>query len=41
VPEDKIIREAILREAHESAYSIHPESTRCIWILRRDIGGMV
>jgi len=28
VPEDKAIREAILREAHESAYSIHPQSTK-------------
>jgi hypothetical protein len=28
VPEDKAIREAIMREAHESAYSIHPESTK-------------
>jgi hypothetical protein len=28
VPEDKVIREAIMREAHESAYSIHPGSTK-------------
>jgi transposase InsO family protein len=28
VPEDKAIREVILREAHESAYSIHPRSTK-------------
>jgi hypothetical protein len=28
VPEDKAIRDAILREAHESAYSIHPRSTK-------------
>jgi hypothetical protein len=28
VPEDKAIREAILREAHESAYSIYPGSTK-------------
>jgi hypothetical protein len=28
VPEDKNIRGAILREAHESAYSIHPGSTK-------------
>jgi hypothetical protein len=28
VPEDKAIREAILREAHESAYSLHPGSTK-------------
>ena len=41
VPEDKAIREAILHEAHESAYSIHPGSTKMYldlkekyWILR-------
>jgi hypothetical protein len=28
VPEDKAIREVILCEAHESAYSIHPGSTK-------------
>jgi hypothetical protein len=28
VPEDKALREAILREAHESAYSIHLGSTK-------------
>jgi hypothetical protein len=28
VPEYKAIREIILREAHESAYSIHPRSTK-------------
>ena len=28
MPEDKAIREAILREAHESAYSIHLRSTQ-------------
>jgi hypothetical protein len=28
VPKVKAIREAILREAHESAYSIHPRSTK-------------
>ena len=28
VPEVKAIRDAILREAHESAYSIHPRSTK-------------
>ena len=27
VPEIRDIRDAILREAHESAYSIHPGST--------------
>jgi hypothetical protein len=34
VPEDKTIREAILREAHESAYSIHPGSTKMYLDLR-------
>jgi hypothetical protein len=28
VPRNKAIREAILREAHKSAYSIHPRSTK-------------
>ena len=28
VPKDKAIREAILHEAHESAYFIHPGSTK-------------
>jgi hypothetical protein len=28
VPEDQVIRQAILREAHESAYYIHPGSTK-------------
>ena len=28
VPEIKAIRDAILREAHESTYSIHPGSTK-------------
>ena len=33
VPENKAIREAILREAHESAYSIHPGSTKtCLYL---------
>jgi hypothetical protein len=34
VPEDKTIRKAILREAHESAYSIHPGSTKMYLDLR-------
>jgi hypothetical protein len=34
VPEDKTIREAILSEAHESAYSIHPRSTKMYLDLR-------
>ena len=28
MPEIKSIREMILREAHDSAYSIHPDSTK-------------
>ena len=28
VPKNKAIRDAILHEAHESAYSIHPRSTK-------------
>jgi hypothetical protein len=28
VPEDQSIRQIILREAHESAYSIYPGSTK-------------
>jgi hypothetical protein len=28
VPENKVVRKAILREAHKSAYSIHPGSTK-------------
>ena len=39
VPEVKSIRESILREAHDSAYSIHPRVLKCILILKRDIGG--
>jgi hypothetical protein len=34
VPEDKTIREVILREAHESTYSIHPGSTKMYLNLR-------
>jgi hypothetical protein len=34
VPKDKTIREAILREAHESAYSIYPRSTKMYLDLR-------
>jgi hypothetical protein len=34
VPEDKTIRKAILREAHESAYSIHHGSTKMYLDLR-------
>ena len=40
VPEDKAIREAILREAHESAYSIHPSSTKMYLDLKEKYGRM-
>jgi hypothetical protein len=35
VPEIKEIRESILREAHDSAYSIHPGSTKMYHDLKR------
>ena len=40
VPEIKAIRDAILREAHESAYSIHPRSTKMYLDLKEKYGGM-
>jgi hypothetical protein len=40
LPEVKAIRYTILQEGHESAYSIHPGSTKMYLILRRSIGGM-
>jgi hypothetical protein len=33
IPEIKEIRESILREAHDSAYSIHPRSNKMLRIL--------
>jgi hypothetical protein len=41
VPNLKPIKESILREAHDSAYSIHPGSTKMYKDLKPDIGGMV
>jgi hypothetical protein len=41
VPNLKPIKESILREAHDSAYSIHPGSTNMYKDLKPDIGGMV
>jgi hypothetical protein len=50
VPEDQVIRQAILCEAHESAYSIHPGSTKMYldlkqkywWVgLKRDVAEYV
>jgi hypothetical protein len=40
VPDLKEIKESILREAHDSAYSIHPGILKCTMISRVDIGGM-
>jgi hypothetical protein len=41
VPNVKELKEKILREAHESAYSIHQEEIRCTMISRPLIGGTV
>jgi hypothetical protein len=41
VPEIKELRETILKEAHNLAYSIHPGSTKMSQHLKQDIGGMV
>jgi hypothetical protein len=41
VPDLKPIKESILREAHDSVYSIHPGSTKMYKDLKPDISGMV
>jgi hypothetical protein len=41
VPNVEELKDKILHEAHESAYSIHPRGLRCTMILRPLIGGMV
>jgi hypothetical protein len=41
VPEIEHLRQLILREAHDSAYSIHPGSTKLYKDLKESIGGMV
>jgi hypothetical protein len=41
LPNVKELKDKILHEAHESAYSIHPRGIRCTMILRPLIGGMV
>jgi hypothetical protein len=41
VPNLKPIKELILREAHDSAYSIHPDSTKMYKDLKTNIGGTV
>jgi hypothetical protein len=40
VPNVKELKDKILREAHESTYSIHPGGIRCTMISRPIIGGM-
>jgi hypothetical protein len=40
VPEVKVIHETIMQEAHESAYSIHPESTNMYLDLKEKYCGM-
>jgi hypothetical protein len=40
VPHVKELKDKILREVHESAYSIHPGGIRCTMISRPLIGGM-
>jgi hypothetical protein len=40
VPEIKHLRETILKEAHNSAFSIHPGSTKMYQDLNRNTGGM-
>ena len=40
VPENKAIQDAIHREAHESAYSIHPSSTKMYLDLKEKYGRM-
>jgi hypothetical protein len=41
VPEIEHLRQIILREAHDSAYSIHPGILRCNRTTRKSIGGTV
>jgi hypothetical protein len=40
VPSIEELKDKILHEAHESAYSIHPGGIRCTTISRPPIGGM-
>jgi hypothetical protein len=40
VPNVKELKDKIVREAHESAYSIQPRGIRCTMISRPLIGGM-
>jgi hypothetical protein len=40
VPYVKGLKHRILREAHDSTYSIHPEGIRCTMISRQPIGNI-
>jgi hypothetical protein len=40
VPEVECLRQLILREAHDSTYSMHPGSTKMYHNLNKTIGGM-
>jgi hypothetical protein len=40
VPNVQSIRELILKEAHETAYSIHPGSEKMYQDLKKNSGGM-
>jgi hypothetical protein len=40
MPDVKELKDKMFQEAHESAYSIHPEGIRCTMISRQSIGGM-
>jgi hypothetical protein len=39
VPDIKSIRELILKEAHETTYSMHPGSEKMYQDLKKDFGG--
>jgi hypothetical protein len=41
VPNVKELKDKILHESHESAYSIHPGGNKCTMISRPLIGGTV
>jgi hypothetical protein len=39
VPDDKELKDLILTEAHQTQYSIHPGSTKCIKTSKKSFGG--
>jgi hypothetical protein len=41
VPDIPEIKQLILKEAHETLYSIHPGVPRCTWILKNYFGGTI